>query len=587
MNMMRWLARLWWAALLGLASLGLALVIALGWVLSTTVGTSVKDTVLSEDTVLHWSLDGNVTYSKEALGLFASLMQTRLDGSYSLFALKRKLRKAATDSKVKALVLEFGELRGGIAELMELRKLLAQFKESGKKLIVWAPRLSDFNYLLASVADRILIPPAGELKLSGPSLQTYHVRSALDKLGIKMEAIRAGRYKSAIESYTSDAPSADSKHALNSLVDDLTSTFVSVLGQARGAKPLQVHQWIKNTFFSAEEALEAGLVDELSYWPKLVEDLEALGKLEDFDEYHPTPRPRESTREGVAFITARGNIGAAVGEEISDVSFQKMHQKLKWAAQEEKVKAIVLYVDSPGGSVLQSDMIWNDIKLLNAKKPVVTVMGGHAASGGYYIAAGSTKIIALPLTITGSIGVFGLVPKAERVSAKWGISLYLFTKSERKSLLLATKKISQADRQLLQSHIDHSYKNFLQRIAAGRNKKLEDLDHIAQGRVWSGKQALERGLVDQLGSVMDGIKEAARLGKLAEEDDIAVHFYSSPLSLQACLASDNPLLCLRRHLAPSAIEELSAALNSGIQKLGISNRSEDIAHAYSPIVWRH
>ena len=307
-----------------------------------------------------------------------------------------------------------------------------------------------------------------------------------------------------------DAPSKASRQMYLSLAQSLNGELTKKIALSRNVDEARVMSWIKKSYHKSQEALEAGLVDKVSYEEDVEKVLKDEGQLEDFISYKDylnatNGLDEESKTEDdakIALINAIGEIRMSSNDNGSQlITPENTIKKLRWAASEEDVKVVVLRVDSPGGSALAADMIWNEVKKLAQKKKVVVSMGAVAASGGYYISAPAHMIIAQPTTVTGSIGVIGAIPNAKNVGKKWGVNFHLITQSDRSRLLNFSTRMSQADKRIIQSSTDLVYDTFIQKVASGRKMTKEAVNDIAQGRVWTGAQGLENKLVDKLGGL--------------------------------------------------------------------------------------
>lgn len=459
------------------------------------------------------------------------------------------LKRAAEDARVQGVFVELKGLDGSLASFSSLRRLFEQYRVSKKPLYIHIHHADNKLYYLASVASHLTLTPVGEMIIPGPVFNLVYMGSALKKLGVTMEVVRAGRYKSAMEPLVEDQPTADTMEMYRSMEESLRQEMAVKIGQDRGKDEATVRGELKHSIFTAPQALQAKLVDELVY----LED--ANGRFEadmkgakpyDMYEYLDGSENLDQVRmakghsEQLALIEAVGEIqmdGPADGEFILP---EPLIEELQWARDNDEIKAVVLRVVSPGGSALASDMIWSAVKSLAAKKPLVVAMGGVAASGGYYIAAPAHKIIAEPTTITGSIGVIGALPKGQAFAEKYGVSFHTVTQSDRAGLLNFGGKMSEQDRTIVGEGIEQFYKTFIGKVAEGRKMSVEQVDQLAQGRVYTGQEALQLKLVDQLGSVVDAFREAKILANLNPDRIYPLgHYEGRRKSLAECLK--NPL----------------------------------------------
>ncbi len=481
---------------------------------------------------------------------------------FYVYDLKSVLKHAKQDPQVMGVYLDMGALHGSFAQFTELRDLLSEFKTDGKRLEIWTPHLENKTFYLATLADRLHLAPEGELSIPGPMFQMVYGGEAFRKLGVAFEVIRAGSYKSLFEPLISDTPSVETLKDYLSIEDSLRKHMVSKIAQGRKTGPSNVESWLRRSLYSAKEAFIEKLVDGLSYKEQFEEGITKDCKLVEITKYHPpkSKKPTLLNKEGIAFIEAIGQIflqsSALSGHEGFD--FELLMEELKWAREDADVKALVLRIDSPGGSSLAADLLWEEVRRVSEVKPVVVSMGGYAASGGYYMAAPATKIFALPTTITGSIGVIGLIPNFEAFRQKYGVSFHVVSESDRKNLLNPGSKMTVDDKKILEAHVQSTYEGFVNRVASGRKKTFQEIDSIAQGRVWTGEQAKELGLVDQLGGLAEAFHEAKQLAKLNVDQDYPILRYHAPSrSFKECLRSGRLGSCLVLDMSHAKVPNLN------------------------------
>lgn len=485
------------------------------------------------------------------------------------------LRRAGSDERVKGLFLELQQLSGDMAAFAELRSMLAAFRETGKPLHVHFSAADTLQYYLASVGTKVTASPAGAVMVPGPVLTLVYFGDLLRDLGVGIEVFRAGSYKSALEPLVANGPSPETLEDYGALEASLRDHLVATIAQGRAAKEGTVRAWLTDSFFDAEEALKVGLVDDLVYTDGAFEAFrETTG--EDprsvrFYRYASASRSLDKPKhasgtQGIALVEAVGEI-ADVGRESDGIlEPNKLRARLKWAAQNDDVVAVVLRVDSPGGSALASDLMWREVEQLAAAKPLVVSMGAVAASGGYYLAAPASRILASPTTITGSIGVIAGIPNFEAFSEKYGVNFHVVTQTARAQLLDPGSPASDSDRHVLERAIANTYDNFLERVSDGRDLTVEEVDALAQGKVYTGAQALEIGLVDEIGGLSDAFAAAKVLAGLDPELLYPVYRRSEErfnigdclfgdLTVRECLAGLNPGAAARGlglRLAPSS-----------------------------------
>ena len=443
--------------------------------------------------------------------------------SVSLLSAVRALEVAATDPQIRFVYLKADGLTMDIAQAEELRAALKQFRESGKPVIAYSQTLSAGNYYLASVADKVILNAYGDVMISGMSSELMYYKDLIDHLGIDIQLIRHGKYKSAGEPYIKSEMSAENKEQYETMLGTIWSTIADAVAESRDFTAEQFNEWIDNlSVTNAEAAKEKGLVDELWYDDqvreyfqtlcdvKKVKDLKYVG-LKDYAAAKVKPNVR--AKEKIAVIYADGQI--VMDDKGTGNIGNNFAREIAKARQDSSVKAVVFRVNSPGGSVQASAAIEHEIALLKACKPVVASYGGYAASGGYWISCGADKIFSDKTTLTGSIGVFGLIPSFGKALKK-NVHLNVYEVSTHKhgSLASGMSPLDPEEEAFMQKHIDATYEDFVSRVAAGRSLTTEAVDAIAQGRVWAGGDAIKIGLVDELGGLTDALRYAATLAGL-------------------------------------------------------------------------
>jgi len=465
-------------------------------------------------------------------------------------SIRTTLRTAASDQHVKGLLVKLGNLHASNSQLEELRKLLSQFKETGKKIFFWAADFDSYNYLLATSAHEISLSPAGGMMIPGPVFQLVYFGDGLRKLGVQFEVVRAGKYKSAFEPLVLNQPSPEVVVMYQSMEKSIRDYLIQEIAASREKETTTVDSWLKQSMYTSNSALADGLVDRIDFYPTYEEQINTQLKEEFADEdmvvvsakkYLKKNRidsdDNDSGDKGIGLIHASGEIVMEGSDQQEEhITPEGMRKQIKWAQENEDIMSVVIRVNSPGGSATASDLIWNDIKTLASKKPVVVSFSSVAASGGYYISAAANKIFAQPSTITGSIGVIGAIPNLSQFKEKYGISFHIITQSERSQLLNPGEPTSAFDKALLESTIDTAYQLFIKRVSDGRKKPMSEVHDLAQGRVYTGIQALELGLVDEMGGITEAYQEAKKLGGLDPEKLYPIYQYTpDEISLRDCL----------------------------------------------------
>ena len=431
---------------------------------------------------------------------------------------------AKTDDKIKGISILNNQSQLGLAQNKAIRDKLEEFKKSGKFVYAYANYYSQGEYYLNSVADQVYLNPMGEVDLKGLSAEIIYMKDLQEKTGVKMEVIRHGKYKSAVEPFLAQEMSPENREQMTVLLNSVWNTIVGDIAKSRKLSVAQLNA-IANTLGARtpELALANKLVDKVAYEDEYHDMIRAKLKLDkkekyDFVSITDYAKTAASTVEDytktdiIAVIYAQGEIAGGEGD-VNVIGEGSIKRSLQEARENDDIKAIVLRVNSPGGSALTSELIWREIEITKKTKPVVVSMGNYAASGGYYIAANADRIFAEPNTITGSIGVFGMLPNMNQLGKNIGINAEQVKTHENASGYSVFEPIDENFKGFVLESIEKTYATFLKRVADGRKMKTEEVDAIAQGRVWTGVDAQKLGLVDEIGGLDDAIKYAAKLGK--------------------------------------------------------------------------
>ncbi len=430
---------------------------------------------------------------------------------------------AKTNDKIKGIHLRSDYVIAGWAQTKTLRNALVSFKESGKFITSYGDFFTQKGYYLASVSDSIFVNPLGMVELKGLASEVLYFKEFEDKYGFKMEVIRHGKYKSAVEPYLSKTMSEDNRRQIQELVNSFWQTIGSEIAEARQITITKLDT-IANGLQAnlPKEAVSKGLLDAILYKDDYVDLLKhkiGLYKEDDLPLVHYTDllagnsAYKKGVRDQIAIIYAQGPILFGEGDEF-EIGEEVFVDAIESAAKSKRIKAIVLRVDSPGGSALISDILWKTLENAKKEKPLVVSMGNVAASGGYYIACGADKIFADPMTITGSIGVFATLPNVKQFTDGIGINAEYVMSHKYAMGYSPFEPISDGFRKSITKGIEEVYNTFKQRVAQGRNLSLDEVEDIAQGRVWTGTQAKENGLIDELGGLNEALEEAAKLAEI-------------------------------------------------------------------------
>jgi protease-4 len=501
------------------------------------IASSTGDSKVSvkENSILHLDLNGRTLVERTGDDdLDLGFLGNPFGGEFNagLVNLKKAINEAKTNENIKGIYLNTGLILAGQANLLELRETLEDFKSSGKFIIAYDEAFTEGGYYLASIADEIYMNPIGGVEFNGFASEGIFLKGFFDKVGIKPEVFRVGEFKSAVEPFILEQMSPENKLQTQFFLDDINTHALMDIAASRGMA-LDSLVKINNQMLVRRptDAVTYGLMTELLYEDQVLAKLrEKLGLEEDDDiskinatDLASSAKSKNVTSSNrIAVIIAEGEIVS--GEADGVISSEKFVAEIRKARKNESIKAIVLRVNSPGGSVLASEVIWREMAEAKKVKPVIVSMGEVAASGGYYIAAPADTIVAQPNTITGSIGIFGLMFNVEELlNDKLGITTDVVTTGELSDFMNPARPLKEVERMIIQNSVEDGYETFISRVAEGRGMSIEAVKEVASGRVWTGNQAKERGLVDVLGGLDTAIDIAA--GKIDAGDDYRVVYY--------------------------------------------------------------
>jgi protease-4 len=437
------------------------------------------------------------------------------------------LKTAKEDKNIKGIFLKTEGPQAGWATLEEIRNQLLDFKKSGKFIVTYGESFTEKGYYIGSVSDKIYLNPAGGMEWNGISAEYQFFKGTFDKLGIKPEVFRVGEFKSAIEMFSRQDMSEASKKQSTELLAAINGNFLKNISTSRKIPVDQLKQLADSLAVETPEAaLKYKFVTNLGYWDEFESNLKKDLKVDEKKEITyvglekylkgDTKNEAGDFDKRIAVLVAEGEINSGDGSDET-IGSEKFVKELKKARDNDKIKAIVLRINSPGGSALASDVMWREIQITAKKKPVIASMSDVAASGGYYMAMGCNTIVAQPNTITGSIGIFGLVFNVtDFMNNKLGVTFDGVGTSPHADWPTATRDMTEFEKSRIQQSVNQGYENFTSKAAAGRKMSVEKLKTLASGRVWSGIEAKENGLVDVLGGIDDAIKIAAKAAKLNE-----------------------------------------------------------------------
>ena len=504
------------ATIVGLIACGIVISI-IGIVSIVGIAASAETaTVVSDNSIFKLELKGTVT-ERLVENPFASLMSEE-QTALGLDDILASIQKAADNDYIKGIYLEAGGIMASPASTEEIRNALLRFKETGKFVVAYGGSYTETDYYICSVADKVILNPQGMVDWHGVASQTIYYKDLLAQLGVEMEVFKVGTYKSAVEPYTSMKMSEENREQITAYTSSIWNNMVKGVSSSRGITPEKLNECADRymAFASPEETLAAGLVDTLLYMDetknflKQLMDIEEDDRLEvlSLDEVKNIQKniPLDKSGNIIAIYYAEGQIvdvpsSANIGA-TPEIVGDKVCKDLSQLRDDETVKAVILRVNSPGGSAYASEQIWNEVVKLKEKKPVIVSMGDYAASGGYYISCAADTIIAQPNTLTGSIGIFGMFPNPHKlVTDKLKLNVETVKSNKHADFGSIFRPFNDSERAIMQGYINRGYATFIKRCADGRQMNTADIESVAQGRVWTGEMAKEIGLVDLLGDI--------------------------------------------------------------------------------------
>lgn len=506
--------------------IAMALIFGFFLLIASVMGKSDK-VIVKPNSVLEIDLSKKIKdYAPKDKNPLAEILEIE-NPNIELSSIINAIENAKTDPQIKGISIKNTIINAGYSQTESIRRKLEEFKESGKFVYAYADFYLQKNYYLSSVADSIFLNPAGLVELKGLSSEILYFKDFQKKYGVKMEVIRHGKYKSAVEPFLSDKMSEENRQQNKSLLNSIWGNIAKGISKSRKISTEKLNILTDNVAGkNAETAAQNNLIDGSIYQNKYEEKLKIATKekpeIISLINYIKSGKGRTSStsKNKIAVVYAQGDIKYAKGNE-NVIGQEMMTKAIRKVKKDKTIKAIVFRVNSGGGSALASEIILKELELAKKEKPVVVSMGDYAASGGYYIACKANKIFAEPATITGSIGVFGLMPNLYEMTKKMGINAEKVATNKNPDYSFF-KPMSEDFRKITKEGVEFVYKTFINNVAQGRKMTFEQVNEVAQGRVWSGIEAKEKGLVDELGGLQDAIKEAA---KLAEIDDFKIRTY--------------------------------------------------------------
>lgn len=533
------------AVIVGICSVGAFATLMFFVMLGVMLATGDEKQSVSDNSILRIELTGTVVDRSTPDNPLNQLLGRSEASSQGLDVLIDAIKTAKSDKRIKGIYIEGGTMSSDFATLQELRGALVDFKSSGKFIVSYADSYTQGAYYIASVGDRVLINPSGLLDWHGIAMQPMFWTGLMEKVGVKAQVFKVGTYKSAVEPFILKEMSPANREQVESMITDLWKETCTAVATSRKLSPDSLNAYADRYITLADGAdyKRLKLVDDLTYVDQVRDELRKRMNDKEVTFVSPEVVAAQAEDTGdddnqVAVYYASGNIvdvagsGALMGGG-DEIIGSRVVEDLDKLANDKDVKAVVLRINSGGGSAYASEQMWRAVQLLKKKKPVVVSMGGMAASGGYYMSCGANYIVAEPTTLTGSIGIFGLIPDfSGLVKDKLGLRFDVVKTNKASDFGTLSRPFDAAESAALQAHVNRGYALFLKRVAdgrtaAGRKMTPEAVDHIAQGRVWTGNQALKNGLVDKIGTLNDAILKAEQL---AQTKNPAVVRYPAPKS---------------------------------------------------------
>ena len=492
------------------------------------------------------------------------LVNLTITSTSGLNEILNSIEKATTDDKIKGILIENGLQPSGWATIEEIREALLKFREHGKFVISYSDYvLTQECYYLATAANKIYVNPGSMVEFKGLSSDVMFYRKALEKIGVEVQVTRHGKFKGAVEPFILDKLSDENRTQIKAYTGSLWNQVIEDISKSRNIPVEQLNRIADNMDGNiATKALEVNLIDGLMYRDELSDTLKSLAginkdkelNLVSMNKYNKVPDTKTNSSAGnkIAVVYASGTIVTEKGNE-TNIGGNYYADVIRKARLDSTVRAIVLRVNSPGGSATASDIIWRELDLAAKVKPVIISMGNYAASGGYFISAPGTKIYADPMTISGSIGVFGLIPNAGKLlEEKLGLTTETVNTNKNSDFPSIIRPMNQYEKELMQLSIENIYSDFVNKVAAGRKMSSSSIDSIGQGRVWSGTSALKIGLVDELGGLKEAIKGAAKLADIANYSIRELPVYEDPyLRILSQFSGDVRMNILKKELGES------------------------------------
>ena len=492
-----------------------------------------KEVKISDNSVFELKLEGILVerHKNDVISSFASEINSSVS-EIALDDIMASIDKATDNDNIKGIYLHIGDFSASVASLQEIYKGLEKFKKTGRFIVAYADSYGNGTYYLSSIADKVYMNPSGTLALTGINISTVFFKDLLSKIGVEVQIFKVGTFKSAVEPFTQTSMSEANRLQLTTFINSIWTEITKTIARNRGLSNTEVNLYADSGLFldDAQTAVHHKLIDSLVYSSDMKEIIE---KLVDKDYNTLTisdmkfvARNKEYSKNRIAIVYAVGEIDGS--NKNDGIDSEDISEDLLDIADNDKIKAVVLRINSPGGSAYGSEQIWKAVSVVKSKKPIVVSMGDYAASGGYYIACNTDRIFAQPTTLTGSIGIFGIFPNIGGLTDKLGIKFDNVKTNKYSDFGATYRPMNTEERAILQRYINNGYELFTKRCAEGRNMNIDSLKAIAEGRIYSGTDAMRLGLVDEMGGLEEAITFAA---KKANISDYTIKYYPLVKSL--------------------------------------------------------
>ena len=492
-----------------------------------------KEVRISDNSVFELKLEGILVerHKNDVISSFASEINSSVS-EIALDDIMASIDKATDNDNIKGIYLHIGDFSASVASLQEIYNGLERFKKTGRFIVAYADSYGNGTYYLSSIADKVYMNPSGTLALTGINISTVFFKDLLSKIGVEMQIFKVGTFKSAVEPFTQTSMSEANRLQLTTFINSIWTEITKTIARNRGISDTEVNIYADSGLFldDAQTAVQHKLIDSLVYSSDMKEIIEKRVDKDyntlKINDMKFVARNKEYSKNRIAIVYAVGEIDG--GNKNDGIDSEDISEDLLDIADNDKIKAVVLRINSPGGSAYGSEQIWKAVSVVKSKKPIVVSMGDYAASGGYYIACNTDRIFAQPTTLTGSIGIFGIFPNIGGLTDKLGIKFDNVKTNKYSDFGATYRPMNTEERVILQRYINNGYELFTKRCAEGRDMNIDSLKAIAEGRIYSGTDAMRLGLVDEMGGLEEAIAFAA---KKANISDYTLKYYPSVKSL--------------------------------------------------------